>query len=152
MVVHGMDHGSMRVYWPFDTVFIVYMISHHEGSIGMASQALTEAQRPEIKKLAEDIIRAQAAEIKQMREWRNAWYPDLKDTGEADVPVTPGDAPFDIRFIDAMIPHYEGAIMMAKEAQQKAQHAEIKQLADAIIKAQTAEIERMKQWRTEWTK
>ena len=46
---------------------------------------------------------------------------------------------FDKAFIEAMIPHHQGAIEMAKVAQQKAEHEEIKELADGIIEAQTAD-------------
>lgn len=49
-----------------------------------------------------------------------------------------------------MIPHHEGAIAMAKDAQQKAEHLEIKILAAAIVKAQEGEIAQMQQWQKEW--
>lgn len=74
----------------------------------------------------------------------------MMNMGPMAVPA--GDQPFDIRFIDAMIPHHESAIMMAQMAQQQAGKPEIKQLAAAIISAQTAEIEQMKQWRAEWAR
>ena len=41
-------------------------------------------------------------------------------------------APFDRQFIDMMVPHHEGAVEMAKIAQQRAQRPEIKQMADAL--------------------
>jgi len=157
------DHGNMMMDAPVDAMFIDGMIVHHQGAIAMAKQAQTESQRLEIKQLAGEIIKAHEAEIKQMQEWRAAWFPDLKNTGGmmdntgammnmGPMEVAAGDAPFDIRFIDEMIPHHEGALMMAQMVQQRSQRPEIKQLADAIIKAQTAEIEQMKKWRTEWTK
>lgn len=62
----------------------------------------------------------------------------------------PADANYDDRFIDMMIPHHEGAIAMAKDAKVKAQHPEIKKLADDIIAAQEKEIEQLKQWRNQW--
>ncbi|MEH2273122.1 MAG: DUF305 domain-containing protein, partial [Nostoc sp.] len=62
----------------------------------------------------------------------------------------PADANYDLRFIDAMIPHHQGATVMAKPAQQKSKRPEIKKLADEIIKAQNQEITQMKQWRTAW--
>ncbi len=60
-----------------------------------------------------------------------------------------GDA-FDKAFLDAMIVHHEGAIDMAKIAQNGAEHAEIKTLAGEIITAQTKEIQMMRQWQTQW--
>lgn len=57
---------------------------------------------------------------------------------------------FDKAFIDAMIVHHQGAIKMAEQASHKAQHQEIKDLAANIIKAQTAEIDQMRQWKKDW--
>jgi len=62
------------------------------------------------------------------------------------------DAEYDHRFIDMMIPHHEAALSMAKDAQQKAQHPEMKKLADDIIAAQQREIDMMKKWRDDWYK
>lgn len=56
----------------------------------------------------------------------------------------------DRSFIEQMIPHHESAVAMAKLAQQKATHAEIKTLANNIITSQTAEINTMKQWYKDW--
>lgn len=53
-------------------------------------------------------------------------------------------------FIDMMIPHHEGAIAMAKVAQTKGEHQEIRDLATAIIQSQQAEIGQMSKWRDAW--
>ncbi len=59
-------------------------------------------------------------------------------------------APFDRQFIDMMVPHHQGAVEMAKVAQQRAQRAEIKQMAQAIVRSQSGEIDQMKTWRRAW--
>jgi len=59
---------------PFDRAFIDAMIPHHQSAIDAAKAAEARAQRPEIKKLAQDIVVAQQREIDQMRQWRRAWY------------------------------------------------------------------------------
>ena len=56
----------------------------------------------------------------------------------------------DVMFIDMMKPHHEGALAMAEDALAKAEHPEIKQLARAIIDAQTREIEQFSAWRNAW--
>ena len=50
----------------------------------------------------------------------------------------------DERFIDAMIPHHQGAIAMAEVALKNAEHEEIIQLSRNIISSQQAEIEELK--------
>lgn len=153
----SMDHGSSMSSGttPYDAQFIDSMIVHHEGAISMAKQAQQSAEHPELRTLADAIITAQAAEITQMKAWRTSWYPELAagqslgmDMGSMSIPD--GSIAFDQRFIESMIDHHEGAISMARDAQQKAEHPEIKTLAQAIITAQEGEITQMKQWLKTW--
>jgi len=60
-----------------------------------------------------------------------------------------GDA-FDAAFINEMIVHHQGAVEMAQLALNNAHHQEIKDLAQAIIAAQTKEIGDMQAWYTNW--
>ncbi len=69
---------------------------------------------------------------------------------DTDLAQLENAAPFDKAFIDAMIPHHQSAIDMAKEAQTKATHQEIKDLAGRIVTAQQREIDQMKAWRAQW--
>lgn len=56
----------------------------------------------------------------------------------------------DAHFIEQMIPHHDDAIAMAGIALEKAEHAEIKQLAQDINRTQTDEIKKMKSWYRDW--
>lgn len=57
---------------------------------------------------------------------------------------------FDQAFLEEMIVHHQGAIDMATLAKTNAKHAELKTMADAIISAQSAEIQQMQDWQTQW--
>jgi uncharacterized protein (DUF305 family) len=58
---------------------------------------------------------------------------------------------FDLAFIEAMIPHHQMAVMMAQVATLRAEHPELKSLAQVIIDAQQREIEQMETWREAWS-
>ena len=58
----------------FEKRFIDMMIPHHEGAILMAKRALKEANRPELKEMAQNIIKDQEKEIEQLKKWRQQWY------------------------------------------------------------------------------
>jgi uncharacterized protein (DUF305 family) len=77
------------------------------------------------------------------------------DDGENAVGEQPtvalGRVPFDRAFIDAMVPHHQGAIAMAREAKKAGLAApELLEIADDIIATQQAEIDQMLEWREEW--
>src|ERR687897_471277 len=50
----------------------------------------------------------------------------------------------DRAFIDAMVPHHQGAIDMAEVALENAEHQEIKELSRNIVSTQQSEIEELK--------
>ncbi|MEH2278373.1 MAG: DUF305 domain-containing protein [Nostoc sp.] len=154
-----------------DLRFIDAMIPHHQGAVEMAKEAQQKSKRPEIKKLADNIIKSQNQEITQMKQWRQAWYPKAGDKPMAydsqmghmmemssdqtkammmSQDLGAADAEFDLRFINAMIPHHEGAVTMAKDVLSKSKRPEIKQLGQEIINAQNTEIKQMQQWRKTW--
>lgn len=56
----------------------------------------------------------------------------------------------DKHFIEQMIPHHDGAVVMAKLALEKSRRPEIKTLANAIIIGQTKEMEDMTGWYKNW--
>lgn len=157
-----------------DQHFIVMMVPHHDGAIGMAELARTRAKRPEIRALAQQIKASQTAENAQMRRWYRQWF-------GTDVPAwTAGGmgmgmgmghgighgmgmpamatslqglrtAPdFDRAFIEQMVPHHRMGVMMATHAQWNTQHPELRQLQAAMVRVQSQEMAQMAQWYRAW--
>jgi uncharacterized protein (DUF305 family) len=145
-----------------DKAFIDAMVPHHQGAIAMAEVALKNAEHEEIIQLSRNIISSQQAEIEELKSIKQ------EEFGTSNVPMEmspeqmrgmgmmmdpqqlANQKPFDEAFIDAMIPHHQSAIEMARAALENSDNPKIKELAQNIISAQQREIEQMKQWRKEW--
>jgi uncharacterized protein (DUF305 family) len=145
-----------------DERFIDAMVPHHQGAIAMAEVALNSAEHDEIIQLSENIVSTQQAEIEELKAIKK------EEFGTSNVPMEMSQEqmggmgmmmdpqnlankePFDKAFIDAMIPHHRSAIEMANVARENSEVPEIKELAENIVMAQEAEIERMTHWRQQW--
>jgi uncharacterized protein (DUF305 family) len=55
-----------------DRDFLAQMIPHHEGAIDMSKVLLKDGVRPEVRRLAQEIIAHQQAEIEMMKRWLEA--------------------------------------------------------------------------------
>jgi uncharacterized protein (DUF305 family) len=64
--------------------------------------------------------------------------------------VGPANANYDLRFLDSMIPHHQGALVMSQEVLQKSKRPALVKLANSIITEQKKEIAQMQQWRKQW--
>lgn len=72
-------------------------------------------------------------------------------SGQATTGPTASDvAELDQAFIDMMVPHHQSAVEMANIALDRADHPELRSLAQDIIAAQEPEIEQLRQWRQSW--
>lgn len=142
-----MDHMNMAVASERD--FLLGMIPHHEEAVVTAREVLARGgSTPEIRTLAENIISAQEQEIASMKAWYETWYgtpyqangkymPMMRDLSKLQ-----GDD-LDYVFLQDMIVHHEGAIMMAESVTPYITRPEIEALASSIKNTQRQEIETM---------
>jgi uncharacterized protein (DUF305 family) len=145
----GMEHMmDMRV--ESERAFIEGMIPHHEEAVATAKEVLLRGgTTPEIRTLAENIITAQEREIERMKGWYATWYGTAyESTGTykpmmRDLSALSGKA-LDRAFLEDMIMHHMGAIMMAESNPSFIEHEEMRDLTEAIISTQTEEIRLMR--------
>ena len=162
------EEGTARM--PFDHAFLNAMIEHHKRGEDAAKLALTRAEHPELRTLAQDMMTTDLAHIEKMKELRRGWY----GTEGAPAALLPKDEkaeldgidstkdlakelddlkkaePFDLAFIDAMIPHHQGAIDMATAAGEKAQQPETRALASIIVSDESKTMDQLRTWRDAW--
>lgn len=132
--------------------FIDRMVPHHQMAIEMSEDLIARSKDAEMRAVAQEIIALQSHEIAQMRKWRKTWtgedvaelslpHEELAAMGmthRVDLATSPA---IDADFLDAMIPHHAGGIVMAERAlQAEDQRPELAALARRIITNQGREI------------
>lgn len=148
------DHSeSMATMGESEAMFATMMIPHHQQAIDMSEMALANSTNADVKRLAQQIIDAQATEIEQMQAWIEGHGHEVHGehdmagmASEADLAIlaTLASPEFDELFLTLMIMHHEGALAMVSMLDDTDQ-AEAKELAKHIVEVQTAEIELMNQ-------
>ncbi|MAQ59546.1 DUF305 domain-containing protein [bacterium] len=143
----GMDHSAMMV--SSEREFVAGMIPHHQEAVDTANEVLARGGTNEqIIILAKEIIAAQETEIALLKEWHQEWYGEEYTSDGSYKPMMRNlsnlsGAELDRIFLEDMIPHHRGAIMMAQSVRPYIQHQEITDMADAIMETQSAEIDLM---------
>lgn len=132
------------------------MMAHHEQAVEMALLLRDRSADAELRQLALDIVLSQQAQIGQMQGWLAVWglpiagpQPPMAGQGAmmgiatqaavnalATLPV----AEVEVSFLQLMIRHHQGGVMMAEAALAQTRRAEVVRLATAIVQAQQSEI------------
>jgi uncharacterized protein (DUF305 family) len=146
----------------FEMSFLSQMIQHHRGAIDMAKMVSSHTKRPELNKLAEQIVSTQEKEIGELTQWLKEWQSaepekmpkmaDKKMKAEMAKFEVAKDAEFDKMFLEMMIKHHAGAVRMSRLVKEKSTRPELLKFAGNVIKDQTAEIQQMEDWQTAWFK
>lgn len=139
-----------------DVTFAQTMIPHHTQAVEMSDMMLKKQNIPtKVTALATRIKAAQGPEIETMTGWLKSWNEPTQMTTGHSMTGMMGDE--DMKKLDAaqgteaarlflnqMIAHHEGAIMMAKTEDTAGKSADPVNLSKAIVKAQEAEIQEMR--------
>jgi uncharacterized protein (DUF305 family) len=162
--------------------FLTMMTAHHKQALEMANLAITRAKHPEIKQLAQSIIKDQTSEIQTMATlYKTAYGTEIptmamdsgmmdkdgssmnKDGSQGmmkmpmngmrmDMNALKNAADFDKEFLRQMSAHHQTATQMSQMVLRTTKSPEIRTLAQSIVKTQTAEIGQMQQWYQSWYK
>ncbi|WP_433802108.1 DUF305 domain-containing protein [Actinomycetospora sp. CA-084318] len=140
---------------PADVAFAQGMIPHHRQAVEMSQLAATRAASSQVKDLATRIEAEQAPEIDQLTGMLAAWGAPADQPMSmsgmagmmgpqqmAELGALSGPA-FDRAFLTMMIAHHQGAVQMAQTELAQGSNPQARQLAQAIITAQQAEIAEM---------
>jgi uncharacterized protein (DUF305 family) len=141
---------AMRV--ESDADFIEQMIPHHQEALDTSNWIVAHTANVQLKDFARNIVRVQQAEIQQM----NGLYQSLyqKPVPKRDyMPMMPMtvDSRYDghksdTAYVQGMIGHHQGAVDMAQQLNALTTNPMLRQMGEAVVQAQTAEIIWMQKW------
>lgn len=149
-----------------DVMFAQMMIPHHEQAVEMSEVLLAKDDiTAEVRQFAQEVIDAQGPEIERMEQMLSAWGAQRAAPGggmdhgsganeggmmsEQDMAAladAQGVAAARL-YLEQMTVHHEGAVAMAQEETSDGRNPQAVQLAQDIIEAQQAEIEKMERMR-----
>lgn len=152
-----------------DVDFATEMIPHHAQALQMVDLTVSRDLDPTVARLAEDIRAAQGPEIEQLVDWLTAWDQPIPETArdhenadgggmdDMDTDDMPGmmssdeldgladldgDA-FEQRWLELMVEHHRGAIVMAEAEQADGAFGPAVDLASDIAQGQAAQVTEM---------
>ena len=162
------NHGVGPAGSTYDLRWLDGMVQHHTDALQMSTYVF-DIGVPGVGSLGKEIWREQAQEVKVMEQWRKAWYPEapvypvaLKPGGDPNalsdlirispdqiepmqlVASTPTRDNRVTWFLEGMLQHHGGALIMAHDALKKSNNPTILRLARDIIIAQRKEIIRIR--------
>ena len=153
------DMHQMEMTGNVDNDFAMMMKSHHQAAVDMAQAELESGKDEGLKKMAQNIINAQRSEINELQSFldnhknpEKNYDPAMKEKGFSkvmdqnmtmmmDMPKMDESASTDKHFVQMMVPHHQGAIMMAEGFVQFGKDPGLIALAKKIIADQKMEIE-----------
>lgn len=141
--------------------FVRNMIAHHEQAVEMALLIRDRTEDANLRALATDIILGQQSQIGRMSGWLEQWgrpYAGEKApmggmgqmmgmAAQEDVNAlgTLPVAEAEVRFLQVMTTHHQGAVLMAEDLLAAPARPEVARLAQAVLRNQQAEIELMQE-------
>jgi uncharacterized protein (DUF305 family) len=144
-----------------DVMFVQGMIPHHQQAVDMSQLALDGRAGAAVAELAGRITAAQDEEIATMRGMLSRWgvkedehamhrsgdhssMMGMLSDDQLDALAALSGSDFDRAWLEAMIMHHEGAVVMAEAVLADGVDEEVRALATAIITAQQTEISEMR--------
>lgn len=148
-----------------DASFLQEMRFHHDQAVAMSMIALAkprETSEPRVRLIAQEVVLGQQLEtglmVQLLRSWglpetagdtAMAWMggavpiermPGLANRQQLQALREASGAQADRLYLTMLVAHHEGGVHMAKAAAQRASTREVRELAGAMVSAQTAEL------------
>ena len=146
------------------------MVWHHDQAREMAGLVVGRTTRPELRSLARSMDTAQSNDVARLTAWlrthgqagswdvaghrlagpADRWFAGMMAPPQLQTLASTTGQRFDFLFVDMLLEHYKGAIVMADEVLASGRDPEVALLASrTVINSQRA-VEQLSSWRRRW--
>ncbi len=166
-----MEQSGLEPKWPYiteeaqksDQQFLRFMTAHHKVGLFMSRLGAEHAEEPELRMLGRLMAANHLYELNLMSNWWDTWYDSempgiiseersamqgMPTEKELDELTTLRGEVFQQRFIQLMVKHHEGAVMMARETWGSRGDPRIQFFAYSIIHGQVRQMELLERYCT----
>jgi uncharacterized protein (DUF305 family) len=142
-----------------EVTFARDMRAHHMQAVDMATRLRDRTPDQKLRILATDMLLTQQNELGQMQAWLDAWglpltgreppmggnleQMGMTSRSEVSSLSTLGVRDAEIKFLQLMIRHHQGGVMMAQNVLEQNPRELVKRLANGIVRGQKIEIDAM---------
>jgi uncharacterized protein (DUF305 family) len=153
-----------------DAAYVQAMLWHQEQALEMASLVQGRTARPELRRLALSMRAARSSDIVRMRAWLGAhgagdssddvrqrstepaghWFPGMMAAPQLQTLASATGQRFDFLFVDMLLEHHKGAIVMADEVLADGHDTQVEVLAKSAITDSRRAIRQLTGWRRRW--
>jgi uncharacterized protein (DUF305 family) len=151
-----------------DRAYVLAMLWHQEQAQELASLVQGRTSRPELRRLALSIRTAQTGDANRMTAWLRArdsaagdylvhsdaqpdrWFAGMLASSQVRTLAATTGLRFDFLFVDMLLEHYKGAIVMADGVLADGRDSEVALFASRTATSSQQAIRQLSSWRRRW--
>jgi uncharacterized protein (DUF305 family) len=163
------DSPSAASWNTADRAYVLAMLWHQQQMQELASLVQGRTTRPELQRLALSVRTAHTSEVAQMTAWLGAhdpaagnylihsdtqpadrWFAGMMARSQLRILAATSGQRFDFLFVDMLVEHHKGAIVMSDEVLAGGRDEEIALVASRTVTYSRRAIARLTSWRRRW--
>ena len=152
-----------------DRAYVLAMLWHQQQALELASLVQGRTSRPELRRLALSIRTTQTSDVDRITAWLGTrdsaagdylvysdtqpgdrWFAGMMARSQLRTLAATSGQRFDFLFVDMLVEHYKGAIVMADGVLADGRDAEVALLAARTVTSSARAIGQLSRWQRRW--
>lgn len=135
-----------------DRAFVASMIPHHQLGLELLDDAELNATDVGVRRMVFEMHSYHHGDLSRLNKWAGEWrvipvhdFPGSISEAELRELQAQSGSEFDIKWLELMIHHHEGALTISEAVQQGGATSEVNMLAKTVSEVQSKELDQMRE-------